>query len=61
MHNLAMFDWNDLRHFRAVARHGSTLAAAKALGVSRQSTAACANWNAALVADWSSAIRPDTD
>lgn len=28
-----MFDWNDLRHFVAVARHGSTLAAAKALQV----------------------------
>ena len=35
MHNLAMFDWNDLRHFLAVARHGSTLAAAKALGVNQ--------------------------
>jgi DNA-binding transcriptional LysR family regulator len=32
-----MFDWNDVRHFLAVARHGSTLAAAKALGV-HQST-----------------------
>ncbi|MGH6790224.1 MAG: LysR family transcriptional regulator [Pseudolabrys sp.] len=30
-----MFDWNDLRHFLAVARHGSTLAAAKTLGVSQ--------------------------
>lgn len=30
-----MFDWNDLRHFLAIARHGSTLAAAKALGVSQ--------------------------
>src|SRR3569832_1387303 len=28
-----MFDWNDLRHFLAVARLGSTLAAAKALNV----------------------------
>ena len=27
----AMFDWNDLRYFLAVARHGSTLAAARAL------------------------------
>jgi DNA-binding transcriptional LysR family regulator len=35
MHNLGMFDWNDLRHFLAVARHGSTLAAAKALGVNQ--------------------------
>ena len=30
-----MFDWDDLRHFLAVARHGSTLAAAKALGVNQ--------------------------
>lgn len=30
-----MFDWNDLRHFLAVARHGSTIAAAKALGLSQ--------------------------
>jgi DNA-binding transcriptional LysR family regulator len=30
-----MFDWNDLRHFLAVARHGSTLAAAKALNVNQ--------------------------
>src|SRR5665213_123967 len=30
-----MFDWNDLRHFLAVARHGSTIAAAKALRLSR--------------------------
>jgi DNA-binding transcriptional LysR family regulator len=30
-----MFDWSDLRHFLAVAREGSTLAAAKALGVSQ--------------------------
>jgi DNA-binding transcriptional LysR family regulator len=30
-----MFDWNDLKHFLAVARHGSTLAAARALGVSQ--------------------------
>jgi molybdate transport repressor ModE-like protein len=28
-----MFDWNDLRPFLAVARHGSTTAAARALGV----------------------------
>jgi DNA-binding transcriptional LysR family regulator len=28
-----MFDWNDLRYFVAVARHGSALAAAKALEV----------------------------
>ena len=30
-----MFDWNDLRYFVAVARSGSTLAAAKALGLSQ--------------------------
>jgi DNA-binding transcriptional LysR family regulator len=30
-----MFDWNDLRHFLAVARHGSTIAAAKALHLSQ--------------------------
>lgn len=30
-----MFDWNDLRHFLAVARHGSTIAAAKSLRVSQ--------------------------
>ena len=30
-----MFDWNDLRYFLAVARHGSTIAAAKALNLSQ--------------------------
>jgi DNA-binding transcriptional LysR family regulator len=30
-----MLDWNDLRHFLAVTRHGSTNAAAKALGVNQ--------------------------
>jgi DNA-binding transcriptional LysR family regulator len=30
-----MFDWNDLRYFLAVARHGSTIAAAKALNVNQ--------------------------
>ena len=30
-----MYDWNDLRYFLAVARHGSTLAAAKALKTSQ--------------------------
>src|SRR6476661_8297791 len=35
----AMLDWNDLRHFLAVARTGSTLAAGRALRVS-QTTAA---------------------
>jgi len=32
---IAMFDWNDLRHLIAVSRHGSTLAAAKMLGVNQ--------------------------
>jgi DNA-binding transcriptional LysR family regulator len=31
----AMFDWNDLRHLIAVSRAGSTLAAARALGVNQ--------------------------
>lgn len=30
-----MFVWDDIKHFLAVARHGSTLAAGKALGVSQ--------------------------
>jgi DNA-binding transcriptional LysR family regulator len=30
-----MFDWNDLTYFLAVARHGSTIAAGKALGLSQ--------------------------
>jgi DNA-binding transcriptional LysR family regulator len=30
-----MFDWNDLRYLIAVSRHGSTLAAAKAIGVNQ--------------------------
>jgi DNA-binding transcriptional LysR family regulator len=30
-----MFDWNDLRYFLAIAREGSTLAAAKSLGVNQ--------------------------
>ena len=35
MNNPRAFDWNDLQFFLAVARHGSTLAAAKALRVSQ--------------------------
>jgi DNA-binding transcriptional LysR family regulator len=35
MHNPGTFDWNDLRHFLAVAREGSTLAAAKVLRVNQ--------------------------
>ena len=34
-----MFDWNDLRHFLAVARTGSTLAAGNALRVSQTTVA----------------------
>ena len=30
-----MFEWSDLRHFLAVARHGSTLAAGRALQISQ--------------------------
>jgi DNA-binding transcriptional LysR family regulator len=30
-----MFDWNDLRHLIAVSRHGSTIAAAKVLGLNQ--------------------------
>ncbi len=30
-----MFDWNDLKHFLAVARHGSTIAAGRALGLNQ--------------------------
>jgi DNA-binding transcriptional LysR family regulator len=52
-----MLDWNDLRHFLAVARHGSTIAAAKALGVN-QSTVH--RRLAGSVADWSSGIPADT-
>lgn len=33
-----MYDWNDLRHFLAVARTGSTLAAARAMGVNQTTT-----------------------
>lgn len=35
LHNRAMFDWNDLKYLLAVARHGSTIAAGKALGLSQ--------------------------
>lgn len=35
LHNAPMFDWNDLRYFLAVARHGSTIAAGKALALSQ--------------------------
>ncbi|WP_213289206.1 LysR family transcriptional regulator [Bradyrhizobium sp. sGM-13] len=35
VHNGRMFDWNDLKYFLAVARHGSTIAAGKALGTSQ--------------------------
>lgn len=35
MHNGQTFDWNDLKYFLAVARHGSTIAAGKALRLSQ--------------------------
>lgn len=35
----AMFDWNDLRFFLSVARHGSTLAAARSLRTSQTTVA----------------------
>jgi DNA-binding transcriptional LysR family regulator len=35
LHNPRMFDWNDLKYFLAVARRGSTLAAAGALKISQ--------------------------
>src|SRR5713226_2807958 len=35
VHNDPMFDWNDLRYFLAVARHRSTIAAGKSLGLSQ--------------------------
>jgi len=39
MQNGRMFDWNDLKAFLAVARGGSTLAAAKALGINQTTVA----------------------
>jgi DNA-binding transcriptional LysR family regulator len=39
MQNGPMFDWNDLKAFLAVARGGSTLAAAKALGINQTTVA----------------------
>lgn len=39
MQNGGMFDWNDLKAFLAVARGGSTLAAAKALGINQTTVA----------------------
>ncbi len=35
VHNARMFDWNDLRYFLTVARHRSTIAAGKSLGLSQ--------------------------
>jgi DNA-binding transcriptional LysR family regulator len=35
LHNPEMLDWNDLRHFLAVARDGSTIRAAKTLGINQ--------------------------
>jgi DNA-binding transcriptional LysR family regulator len=39
MQNTPAYDWNDLRHFLAVARTGSTLAAARLLKVNQTTTA----------------------
>src|SRR5215216_5539325 len=35
VHNGQMFDWDDLRYFLAVARHHSTIAAGRSLGVNQ--------------------------
>lgn len=35
LHNYPMFDWNDLKYLLAVARQGSTLAAARELAVNQ--------------------------
>ena len=35
MHNWRMFDWSDLKYFLAVAKAGSTLAAARSIGVNQ--------------------------
>ena len=35
MHSRTMFDWDDLKYFLAVARHKSSIAAGKALGLSQ--------------------------
>jgi DNA-binding transcriptional LysR family regulator len=35
LHNYSMFDWNDLKYLLAVARQGSTLAAARELAVNQ--------------------------
>jgi DNA-binding transcriptional LysR family regulator len=35
MHSPTRFNWEDLRYFLAVARHGSTIAAGRALGVNQ--------------------------
>ena len=39
LQNGTMIDWNDLRHFLAVAKAGTTLAAARELGVSQSTVA----------------------
>lgn len=35
LHNAAMFDWDDVKYFLAIARHGSTIAAGRALRASQ--------------------------
>jgi DNA-binding transcriptional LysR family regulator len=39
LHTCGMFAWDDLKYFLAFARHGSTLAASKALGVNQSTVA----------------------
>jgi DNA-binding transcriptional LysR family regulator len=39
LHTHGVFAWDDLKYFLAFARHGSTLAAAKALGVNQSTVA----------------------
>jgi hypothetical protein len=56
-----MLDWNDLRHFLAVARHGSTIVLPRCSASTNQpSTAVSASWSASLVADWLSGNPADT-
>ena len=56
-----MFDWNDLRYFLAVARHGSTIAAAKALRLSQSTVhGGLPNWKNASGERWWSGTPPAT-
>ena len=56
-----MFDWNDLRYFLAVAREGSTLAAARTLRTSQTTVARrVAALEAAIGCRSSTSVRPAT-